>query len=191
MKNSTLKLAGVAFITFISCSNVSNICKHGFSGDSQQFSYKAFSGMARATPTYNDETAVNKQSATAPVLLTWLTLQDVKYVLKFNKELQMDFQYPVFGDNLKKLEGKELYITGYIIPLDVNQGLYALSRYPYASCYFCGRSGPESVISIKFAAKSPKYKLDKVLTLKGTLKLNDTNPMEFIYIFTNTEEYAA
>ena len=103
----------------------------------------------------------------------------------------MDFQYPVFGNEIKKMEGKEVNIKGYMIPLDVNQGLYALSRYPYSSCYFCGKSGPESVVSLKFKTKPKKFKMDAIKTMKGILYLNENNPMDFIYIFNNAEEYDA
>jgi len=44
-------------------------------------------------------------------------------------------------------------------------------------------------VSLKFKNKPSNYKLDKIKAFKGTLKLNNTNPMDFIYIFTNTEEY--
>ncbi len=119
----------------------------------------------------------------------WDVLGDVTYRKKWNKEMQLDFMYPVFGEKVKKLQGKDLYITGFMIPLDVKDGFYAISLNPYASCFFCGGSGPESVISLKFKRKPRRYETDEYITIRGTMALNDTNVNDFIYIFKNAEEY--
>jgi len=181
----------MALFAIISCSNMSNFCKHGTSYNSDQFAYKKTIVKENRNDVYLFAREMNEANNCndAPQPLTWQDLAAVTYVLKFNKQYQTEFQTPVFGKTVKSLEGKEFYISGHIIPLDVNQGLYAISKYPYSSCYFCGKSGPESVVSLKFKNKPSNYKLDKIKAFKGTLKLNNTNPMDFIYIFTNTEEY--
>lgn len=189
MKNSIRKLIYISLFAIISCSNMSNFCKHGLSFNNNQFAYKPTVVKENINDAYLFANQTNLQSNDVAQLLTWQDLAAVTFAVKFNKQYQMDFQYPVFGKTVKNLEGKEFYISGHIIPLDVNQGLYAISKNPYSSCYFCGKSGPESVVSLKFKNKPSKYKLDKVKTFKGTLKLNDSNPMDFIYLFTNTEEY--
>lgn len=123
--------------------------------------------------------------------ILWSVLTDVTYELRFNKDLEMDINYPVFGNKVKKLAGKELFITGYAIPLNPKAGLYALSKTNYASCFFCGRAGPETIISLKFKTNPRRYKTDEYLTMKGRLELNDTNSRDYIYIFRETEEYKA
>ena len=191
MKYSIKKLIYISLFTIISCSNVSNFCKHGLSSGKQQFGYKlSFKEIKKSDIYFLDNEIIPVVYSTAQPL-TWVDLAPVTFASKFNKQYQQNFQYPVFSNTVKELEGKEFYISGHVIPLDVNQGLYAVSKNPYSSCYFCGKSGPESVVSLKFKNKPSKYKLDKVKTFKGTLKLNDSNPMDFIYIFTNTEEFKA
>lgn len=120
--------------------------------------------------------------------LTWDMLADVTYKLKWNAEYQLDFNYPVFGKNIKKYKGKEVDVAGYMIPIDINAGLYVISRYNYASCFFCGGGGPESIVTLKFKSKPKRYKTDTYLTMKGILELNDTNVNEYFYIFRDAEE---
>lgn len=170
-----------------------NFCSHKMGYNKSDFGYNLLMNGTSENDIYNfaEVVTVVNSASKEPKAITWDSLKNVKYVVKFNQQYQMNFQYPVFSYDIKNLRGKELYISGYLIPFDVNQGLYAISRNPYSSCYFCGRSGPESVISLKFKTKPPKYNVDAFKTMKGTLFLNDTNPMDFFYIFTDTEEYNA
>jgi len=126
---------------------------------------------------------------TVPEKLTWDILKDAKFELRYNKEYDMEVSYPVFGKTVKKYNGRELYLTGYMIPIKLEEGLYALSKYNNASCFFCGRSGPETVVSLKFKTKPRRYKTDEFLTMKGKLELNGTDNMDFMYIFRDTEEF--
>jgi hypothetical protein len=115
----------------------------------------------------------------APVPLTWANLKDVKYKKRYNKAYQQYFDYPTFGAKLKAFDGKKVSIKGYMIPID--EGMYALSKNPYASCFFCGNAGPESVMDITFAHLPKRYKTDEYLTLRGVFKLNDSDVSRFMY----------
>lgn len=98
----------------------------------------------------------------------------------------MFFLYPEFGSKIKALEGKEIQIRGYMIPVDPSANIFVLSANPMAACFFCGGSGPESIIQLKL--KNPrKFITDEVWTVKGTLKLNADNIEELNYILQNTE----
>ena len=86
------------------------------------------------------------------------------------------------------LEGKKVQIQGYMIPVDLELGLYVLSANPYAACFFCGNAGPESVMALKFDKKPRRFELDEVVTFKGTLQLNDSNVDEMNYLLLHTQE---
>lgn len=118
-------------------------------------------------------------SSDIPKPLTWQVLQDVKYKKKYNKDYDQYFDYPVFGEKLKALDGQKVSIKGYIIPVDV--GMYALSKNPYASCFFCGGAGPETITGLTFAKPPKRYKTDEFLTLHGVLRLNDSDVNKFMY----------
>jgi hypothetical protein len=121
--------------------------------------------------------------------LSWKTLKDVTFESRWNEKDKTHYQYPRFGPKVRAEAGKELIITGYIIPLDTKGELYAVSANPFASCYFCGKSGPESVVQLHFSKTTRRYKVDEILDIKGTLRLNADDPTNFIYQFDNAEEY--
>ena len=88
------------------------------------------------------------------------------------------------------MDGKLVEIKGYIIPIDVESGFYVLSANPFASCFFCGNAGPESVMELQFDGKLKKtYTTDEIATFQGRLKLNwdDLEHCNYILQNVNTE----
>lgn len=124
---------------------------------------------------------------TAPVKVTWETLKDVTFKKKWYPSDQIYMLHPTFGAPVQKLNGKEITITGYVIPVDLEANLYVLSAFPYSSCFFCGGAGPETVMSLSFKKKSRKFKTDERLTFQGTLKLNADDIYQMNYILENAE----
>lgn len=121
-----------------------------------------------------------------PQTIGWKDLQDVRFKKKFNKQENMFFLYPEFGERVKALEGKEIQIRGYMIPVDPSENVFVLSANPMAACFFCGGSGPESIIQLKL--KQPRrFATDEIWIVKGTLKLNADNLEELNYVLINTE----
>ncbi|MCU0324069.1 MAG: DUF3299 domain-containing protein [Spirosomaceae bacterium] len=120
-------------------------------------------------------------------LITWKTLKDVRFQNKFFKDLGEYLLFPTFGESVKKLEGKSVSIRGYMIPVDVNEGLYVISALPMSSCFFCGGSGPETIIEVNFKNKKMRFKTDEVRTIKGILKLNDSEIEHMNYILNTAE----
>ena len=99
----------------------------------------------------------------------WDVMADVSIRPQFNPFTETFDNTPTFGKKVLKLEGKEIHLTGFIIPADLTKGRMTLSKFAYASCYFCGAAGPESVIEIE--AKNPIiYRMDKPISLKGKLR---------------------
>ncbi|MFD2524022.1 DUF3299 domain-containing protein [Emticicia soli] len=121
-----------------------------------------------------------------PHKIVWNDLKDVKFKKRFNKQVSMYVLYPEFGDKVKALESKEVEIRGYMIPVDPAENVFVLSAYPMAACFFCGGSGPESIIQLKMK-KPRRFATDEVWTVKGTLKLNADNIEELNYILQDTE----
>ena len=54
---------------------------------------------------------------------------------------------------------------------------YALSAFPFSSCFFCGAAGPESVLELDLKHQQ-EYLTDEVITFKGVLELN-SDPLKF------------
>ena len=131
--------------------------------------------------------ALTISAATSPLLINWKKLSDVEFTRKLNKEVSMYFLYPTFGPSVKALQGKEIQIKGYIIPVDENENIYVVSAQPMAMCFFCGGSGPESIMELQFKNKKQRFKTDEVRTVKGILQLNPYDIEHLNYILKNAE----
>lgn len=120
--------------------------------------------------------------------IDWNTLADVKFTQKFSEETGINYDEATFGRWLLPLQGKEVKITGYIIPLDGMGVTYVLSRNPNATCFFCGGAGPETVIELRLKPSALKrYKLDERRTFKGILQMNRSNLNQMTYVLLDAE----
>lgn len=124
-------------------------------------------------------------SSYSQVKVTWENLKDVKFTEKYNEELGAYIQDPAFGEKVKMLSGKEILISGFVIPLDIKNNIYVLSGNPFASCFFCGGGGPESVMDMRFVRPPRRYKTDEKVTFRGRLKLNKEDIYSLNYILEN------
>ncbi|WP_264559602.1 hypothetical protein [Flavobacterium sp. N2270] len=128
----------------------------------------------------------NFQKATTSVYadtLTWTLLGKIDYLKKPDK-LYGEVMFPVINPKLKSMQGKSVVISGFIIPIDNKN--YAISKNVFAACFFCGKSGPETIMGIKFKGELPKLKTDQYVTLKGTFRYNDSDVEDWIYHIENT-----
>lgn len=116
--------------------------------------------------------------------LTWKLLGEIKYMKKKHASYgEVDF--PIINTKLKKLAKKTIVMSGFIVPIDNKN--YALSKNVFASCFFCGKSGPETIMGIKFKGATPKLKTDTYLTIKGTFRPNEDDVEDWIYNVENAE----
>ena len=116
--------------------------------------------------------------------LTWKMLGEIKYMKKKHASYgEVDF--PIINTKLKKLAKKTIVMSGFIVPIDNKN--YALSKNVFASCFFCGKSGPETIMGIKFKGATPKLKTDTYLTIKGTFRPNENDVEDWIYNVDNAE----
>ncbi len=127
--------------------------------------------------------------AFAQTAITWETLSDVVFTDKFSKEVDGYYLFPTFGKSLVALQGKEVYITGYMIPLDPASGIHILSANTYSNCFFCGAAGPESIIELHLKPGHRVFKMDERVVIKGKLKLNSLNVYQCNYLLQEAEEY--
>lgn len=188
MRKLRLFLAALIAFVLLSSTHSSRLCRH-FSGGQK------FSPAAGPTWAYEYEDALpvviadgseasecgmrliaNKDTL---ITLDWQTLRDVRYKRKYHAEYDEYFEYPIFGAQVKALDRKKVEVQGYIIPL--GGGAYALSKNPYAACFFCGGAGPETVIGLNFAKAPKRLKVDDFLRIRGIFRLNEENVEQFMY----------
>ena len=110
--------------------------------------------------------------------LTWKQLSVIRFVSKKHPTYG-EISFPVVNDNLKKLANKKVVIKGFIVPIDSKN--YAISKNVFASCFFCGKAGPETIAGLKFKGNLPKLKTDQYVTVQGVFRYNEDNADDWIY----------
>ena len=123
-----------------------------------------------------------------PIEIDWEQLINIDYQLKYFSQVDMEIYAPIFPDNIKVLDGKEVIIKGFVLPIDQELEILALSANPYASCFFCGQASPASVISMYLKDEKKRYKMDDFKKFSGYLHLNADDPEQFYYILKEAEE---
>jgi hypothetical protein len=117
----------------------------------------------------------------------WKTLSKITYEKKFDELLGVKVDVPVFSEEIQALEGKEVEVSGYIVPVEgyKSHNEFVFSAYPYNMCFFCGGAGPETVMEVT-SIDPVKYSTDRVL-LRGKLALNSDDINRLMYVLTDAK----
>jgi hypothetical protein len=118
----------------------------------------------------------------------WDTFKKVKFKPKYFADFATNILIPSFKPEIKALEGKEITLTGYVIPVAESgwsSKSIVLSKVPYSSCFFCGGAGPDTVAELEMGDRPPRFKMDRRYTFKGILSLNDADINRFSFILKN------
>lgn len=118
---------------------------------------------------------------------TWKTLAKISIEKRFDEVLNYEIEYPIFSDVVKKLNGTEISVEGWMIPLDELRGenYFVLSSLPFANCFFCGGAGPETVMEV-FSNNKIDY-TEKRITVTGILTINADDPLRLMYILNDAQ----
>lgn len=130
-------------------------------------------------------------AAAAPAMAqehAWKTLSKITYKKEYDEMLGFKVDIPIFSAEVKALDGKNVTIKGYIIPVEgyKSHKEFVFSAYPYNMCFFCGGAGPETVMEVK--SKSPIAFTADPITIKGVLHLNSTDVNKLMYSLTEAEK---
>ncbi len=119
---------------------------------------------------------------------TWKKLGKITYKKQFDELLGFKVDVPVFGKDIKEMEGKEVTVRGYIIPTNgyKSQTEFVFSAFPYNMCFFCGGAGPETVMEV-YAMEGIAYTTEPV-TLKGILSTNSGDINRLMYSISKAKK---
>ena len=122
---------------------------------------------------------------TASETNVWQTLAKITYTKQYDELLGFKVDVPVFSKEVKALEGTEIIIKGYVIPVEgyKSHTEFIFSAFPYNMCFFCGGAGAETVMEV-YADEAIKYQTESI-KIKGTLELNDTDINQLMYVLKN------
>ena len=94
---------------------------------------------------------------------------------------------PQFPSYLDKYKNQEVIIQGYLVPVDVEGNQYALSRYAFSSCFFCGNAEPNTVVELVFKERPDNLITDQFVVVKGILMFNSNDPFRLFFILQQVE----
>ncbi|HRO08814.1 MAG TPA: hypothetical protein PK611_01045 [Saprospiraceae bacterium] len=119
----------------------------------------------------------------------WTILGMVTFTSSYNPDLLIETKIPKISGAIEKLDGKEIEIEGYMIPLtgQVTQSHFMLSKYPQSTCFFCGKAGPETAMQV-FMKDNRKVKItERKVKVKGTLYINPKDASSLLYTLENAQ----
>lgn len=117
----------------------------------------------------------------------WKTLAKITYKKEYDEFLGFKIDKPVFSEEIKALNGKEVTVKGFIIPVEgyKSHKEFIFSAFPYSMCFFCGGAGPESVMEV--TAIEPVVYSAESIVLKGKLKLNNDDVNKLMFALTDAK----
>ena len=123
--------------------------------------------------------------------ITWEMLGEIRYEKEYLEEYDLDYDKPIFSQELKEMDQKEVSITGFLLPIDVAGNYFILSKFPYSSCFFCStkdnKAGPETVVELQIKKYHDWFQMDDILTFTGKLVLNNSDVNKLCYILENAQ----
>jgi hypothetical protein len=114
---------------------------------------------------------------------SWNILSMVTFQRTFDEEFGIDVEKPMISPLIQALDGKEIELEGYIIPLTgkIKQSHFMLSKFTQNMCFFCGKAGPETAAQV-FTKDGKKIPFtDKKVRVKGILRVNVTDVTSLLY----------
>ncbi len=120
-----------------------------------------------------------------PVKAYWYTLSSIP--LDGSWKPNQEPPFPLFTDAVKQLDGKMVAVEGYAIPLDPTGTQITLSANPFSACFFCGKAGPASIMTVLFDRAEKGLRTDDYIYMTGRMRLNYADPSQPYY----TLEHAA
>lgn len=116
---------------------------------------------------------------------TW----DILALLEYKREYinGTPWYVPKFAQEILALEGTQIELKGYMIPLDPgrNHDNFLISVLPLLQCHFCGQGGIPEMVEV-FSRSTLRY-TERIIYVKGTLRLNNSDPNHFTFILEDAD----
>ncbi len=116
-----------------------------------------------------------------PSVEYWKMFSEITLEKRYIEEADGHYRIPVFTPELQALSGSEITLVGYYLPYSRIDSVIILSRFPNASCFFCGMAGIESVAMVELDQET-KFRTDQRLVAHGKLRLNDSNLKKLAFV---------
>lgn len=103
---------------------------------------------------------------------TWGQLSLIRFELNEDPYGGLDYKPGKFTEMIQALDGTEIELPGFIVPLEgkKKQKHLFFSLYPFANCFFCGNAGPETVIEVQMDGDTYLEYTDEQIKLRGIFR---------------------
>ncbi len=120
--------------------------------------------------------------AVAQQVITWEALADLQ-IVENKTSWEMEF-----GPEVKKLDGKDIQINGFMMPLETTmvQKHFILSMLPLDGCQFCAPGTQSQFIEVKMEDKGIEYTMQPI-EVSGTLELLPDAPMGVFFLIKDAK----
>lgn len=118
---------------------------------------------------------------------SWNTLSMVTFQRTFDEEFGIDVEKPIISPIIQAMDGKEIELEGYIIPLTgkIEQSHFMLSKFTQNMCFFCGKAGPETAAQVFTKDGKKVAYTDEKVRVRGILRVNVTDVTSLLYTIEN------
>ena len=95
---------------------------------------------------------------------------------------------PTFAKYLKELDGKQISLSGFMQPLgeELESSTFMLIEYP-VGCWYCEMPEITAIVFVELPAGKTVSVTRGLMKITGTLKLNTTDPENFLYSITKAK----
>ena len=120
---------------------------------------------------------------------TWKKLSKITFKKQYDEMTGFKVDVPVFSEEVKAMDGTEITIKGYIIPVEgyKSHKEFVFSAYPYDMCFFCGKAGPETVMEVFAKDGAPVDYSEQSMTLKGTFRFRSSDVNDIMFKLEEAE----
>lgn len=111
----------------------------------------------------------------------------IPWALMAETEVGREFK-PAFPKYLKELDGKQIALAGFMQPLgdDIELSAFMLIEYP-VGCWFCEVPEMTAIVFVEMPANKTVNLMRGLVKITGTLKLNSTDPENFLYTISKAK----
>jgi hypothetical protein len=113
----------------------------------------------------------------------WATLSIVSVSSSYDPAFGIETKKVKVSPLVRTLEGKEVELEGYIIPLTgkLAQNHFMISKFNEKMCFFCGKAGPETAAQVFLADNKTQAYSDEKIKVVGVLRINESDPSGLLY----------
>jgi len=153
-------------------------------GDNAKTTHEGHAGLIkprsrRPFASHLDESSLPPINEKGVTPMPWVVLAETTLDKKFT---------PTFAKYLKELDGKQISLSGFMQPLgeELESSTFMLIEYP-VGCWYCEMPEITAIVFVELPVGKTVSVTRGLMKVTGTLKLNTTDPENFLYTISKAK----